>query len=487
MTIKEIEALSGMSRANIRYYEAEGFLSPERRENGYRDYSQGDLETLKRIRLLRLLGLSLADIRAAKDGSLPLEELMAQRLSGIAEERTALSQSEAVCRELREARVSYAQLDAQRYLDELSRRPGGAPALPREDAQPRVTAPIRRFLARGIDFMAYVFLSGILLSAVFQVNISRESGGAGVLAGVMSLLMMLFLEPLLLRLFGTTLGMFVLGLSVTDREEGRLSYRAGLLRVWNIFLYGLGLGIPFVRLYRLWKSYKSCDGGEELPWEWDSVMRLREDRFWLRVGSFATACLLLTNGLSLSLALAQRPPHRGEITVAEFCENYNRLAVYYDPETATLLNPDGSWREPEGTVVISAVGKGLSRPELRFTEDDSGRMTGLTISFREEEDIFFLVPTTIRTVATLAFVQAQPGVSLFDTDEVNRILDKINGNRDGRPDPLESSFTDSANGVDIRCRSSCKGYYDSTGSGYMIPGQDQERLFTMDYTMTLAD
>ena len=137
-------------------------------------------------------------------------------------------------------------------------------------------------------------------------------------------------------------------------------------------------------------------------------------------------------------------------------------------------------------MVISAVGKGLSRPELRFTEDDSGRMTGLTISFREEEDIFFLVPTTIRTVATLAFVQAQPGVSLFDTDEVNRILDKINGNQDGRPDPLESSFTDSANGVDIRCRSSCKGYYD-TGSGYMIPGQDQERLFTMDYTMTLAD
>lgn len=76
MTIKEIEALSGMSRANIRYYETEGFLSPERRENGYRDYSEEDLETLKRIKLLRLLGVSLADIKAAKDGSLPLEELM---------------------------------------------------------------------------------------------------------------------------------------------------------------------------------------------------------------------------------------------------------------------------------------------------------------------------------------------------------------------------------------------------------------------------
>lgn len=73
-----------MSRANIRYYETEGFLSPERRENGYRDYSEEDLETLKRIKLLRLLGVSLADIKAAKDGSLPLEELMARRLAGIA-------------------------------------------------------------------------------------------------------------------------------------------------------------------------------------------------------------------------------------------------------------------------------------------------------------------------------------------------------------------------------------------------------------------
>ena len=71
MTIKEIEALSGMSRANIRYYEAEGFLSPERRENGYRDYSEEDLETLKRIKLLRLLGVSLADIKVPRTAPSP--------------------------------------------------------------------------------------------------------------------------------------------------------------------------------------------------------------------------------------------------------------------------------------------------------------------------------------------------------------------------------------------------------------------------------
>ena len=41
MTIKEIENLSGMTRANIRFYETEGLLRPARNSNGYRNYSEG--------------------------------------------------------------------------------------------------------------------------------------------------------------------------------------------------------------------------------------------------------------------------------------------------------------------------------------------------------------------------------------------------------------------------------------------------------------
>ena len=39
MTSKEMEARSGVLRANICYYEAEGLLCPRREKNGYRDYS----------------------------------------------------------------------------------------------------------------------------------------------------------------------------------------------------------------------------------------------------------------------------------------------------------------------------------------------------------------------------------------------------------------------------------------------------------------
>ena len=66
MNIKEIEERSGLSRANIRYYEQEGLIAPVRRENKYRDYSEEDLETLLRIALLRSLGFSLEEIRRLK-------------------------------------------------------------------------------------------------------------------------------------------------------------------------------------------------------------------------------------------------------------------------------------------------------------------------------------------------------------------------------------------------------------------------------------
>ena len=65
MTIAELERRSGLTRANIRFYEAEGLLRPARRENGYRDYSEEDLALLLRVRLLRELGLPLAEIRGS--------------------------------------------------------------------------------------------------------------------------------------------------------------------------------------------------------------------------------------------------------------------------------------------------------------------------------------------------------------------------------------------------------------------------------------
>ena len=53
MKINEVEAAVGVTKKNIRFYEEEGLITPSREPgNGYRSYSQADVERLRRIQLL---------------------------------------------------------------------------------------------------------------------------------------------------------------------------------------------------------------------------------------------------------------------------------------------------------------------------------------------------------------------------------------------------------------------------------------------------
>ena len=69
MKINEVEALVGITKKNIRFYEAEGLVAPRRNsDNGYRDYGEADVTALRQIKLLRKLGLPLEEIRALRSG-----------------------------------------------------------------------------------------------------------------------------------------------------------------------------------------------------------------------------------------------------------------------------------------------------------------------------------------------------------------------------------------------------------------------------------
>lgn len=143
MTIREIEALSGMTRANIRFYESEGLLTPNRMENGYRDYTRSDLDTLHKIRLLRALGLGIDEIRKLSAGETALDEALESRLSAMQEEQRTLVRAEEVARAMLQAHADYATLDTGRYLAALE---AGAQTALQQDVQPKLHVPWRRFL-----------------------------------------------------------------------------------------------------------------------------------------------------------------------------------------------------------------------------------------------------------------------------------------------------------------------------------------------------
>ncbi len=71
MLRNEVQERTGLTRKAIEYYEERGLIKPQKLENGYRDYSIKDLETLKKISLYRKVGISLCEI----------ERLMSSRIN----------------------------------------------------------------------------------------------------------------------------------------------------------------------------------------------------------------------------------------------------------------------------------------------------------------------------------------------------------------------------------------------------------------------
>ena len=91
LKINEVEALVGITKKNIRCYEAEGLLAPRRNsDNGYRDYGEAEVETLRRIKLLRKLGVPLEDIRQMLSGAHTVGDGMRRHLVTLERERQNL-------------------------------------------------------------------------------------------------------------------------------------------------------------------------------------------------------------------------------------------------------------------------------------------------------------------------------------------------------------------------------------------------------------
>lgn len=108
MTIKDVESKVGITKANIRYYENEGLISPKRNDtNNYREYSDADIEQLERIKVLRVLGVPISDIRELKDGKATLDNVMEKRLKLLHEEEQNLEAVRRVCENLRYCHLPY--------------------------------------------------------------------------------------------------------------------------------------------------------------------------------------------------------------------------------------------------------------------------------------------------------------------------------------------------------------------------------------------
>ena len=83
MKINEIEKQLKLTKDNIRYYESEGLLEVKRDQNGYRNYSEENVETLKKIIVFRKVGIPISGIRRLLRNEITLDEALSETIKDL--------------------------------------------------------------------------------------------------------------------------------------------------------------------------------------------------------------------------------------------------------------------------------------------------------------------------------------------------------------------------------------------------------------------
>lgn len=117
MKINKVEELVGITKKNIRFYEEKGLITPARNEeNMYREYSEEDVEMLRRIKLLRQLAIPIDEISKLQNGYLTLEDCMRRHRIYLEREEENVRQKKSVCQQIEDSKVQLLELDTEKYF-----------------------------------------------------------------------------------------------------------------------------------------------------------------------------------------------------------------------------------------------------------------------------------------------------------------------------------------------------------------------------------
>ena len=170
MNIKEVEKITGLTKANIRFYEEEGLVQPKRNEqNNYRIYTEVEIKRLQEVKKLRLLGISIPEIQKIYAEELSLQKAMERRLKEIREEERLLQETRAICQKAIRANWNLNEIDRLEIKESKEEWQERLRKLMTEDlVQTKLT---RNELNNTIGLL---FIAGMLISmlTVFFMNVT---------------------------------------------------------------------------------------------------------------------------------------------------------------------------------------------------------------------------------------------------------------------------------------------------------------------------
>ena len=418
MNINEVEVVTGLTRANIRYYEKEGLIEVERLDNKYRNYSSENIRELRKIILLRRLGLSVDTIRNIKCGQADMEQALEERMENAGDEAEELLTAKAICKKMLDEHIRFEDLDAMKYIELFE---SGRTDILKRDV-PEKGHPWRRFFAMYTDMFFY----GAVLNLIFllagrdcTITISLD-----ILFTALVIITMFFTEPLLLSLFGTTPGKRIFGIYVYLSGGKKMSYVDGLYRCFYRIKYGLGFYIPFYSIYRLYKSFEACSENEIMPWDDEYGTEIRLKNFsWKNIAIWAVAFVAALGAVIFITVILALPPNKGNVTPEQFAENYNYSSKYkgYDfyiepnekGENYGMFTEDAYPKR--GTIIH--LGPAFAERHIYYKTDENGYVIETGFVIEGSNDLYYSSWSGYEYRLMWAFMMADEKLSSYFSTE----------------------------------------------------------------------
>jgi uncharacterized RDD family membrane protein YckC len=148
--------------------------------------------------------------------------------------------------------------------------------------------PWRRFWARFIDMQIFMLLVFSVFISLTGESFEEYNYGYHII----SFFLWIFVEAFLLSSFGTTIGKWALGIIVRDKNGEILQFSSALNRSSNVWVSGLGLGIPLLTPFFMLFSYSDLNKNKITSWDKKNNCRISHNKInWL--GLIAIIIVLL--------------------------------------------------------------------------------------------------------------------------------------------------------------------------------------------------
>lgn len=289
----------------------------------------------------------------------------------------------------------------------------------------RLLFPWKRLLARILDMCFYLLVWWTAGYLVFRWNLMLYPWIPRTLLIILiSVAVMLVLEPPILSLLKTTPGKAVFGIRVTKPDGSRLSVKEAYIRVFRMARLGAGYIVPpgynFVRMYM---SMKKCEVEGRTEWD-EGLSYTARGSFLAQVGLAIMYLLVIAILMSAGYFGADMPVHRGDLTAQELQENVDAYWKFHGTAWNTELFYTVNlqfYKRSAGHIFDR-----MEPPDVTV-EEENGVVTAVSFEFNDATRLVSdALPVWLRCY-TISFIGAQDGMNFISMHAPGGPLEQLLG------------------------------------------------------------